>query len=162
MVYNSDWRSINKENPSVEEFLGGYNCGLLTHISGQHRARKSRIHSIRSLDNLAFEIWTRNMSSFCGWCSIVEWDECQLSKWVDTWHLVIIGTVISVVSEINPLEENQTEISMYYDHILYLIQPSTNFFNKVFITSFIMPYFSLLLHAPPLLAYAMYTSYFIF
>ena len=43
-------------------------------------------HSIRSSDNSTLEIWTRKMSCYCDSCSIVEWDECELSEWVDTWH----------------------------------------------------------------------------
>ena len=43
MVYNSDGRSINKENPRVNDFLGGDKFGVLTHISSQHSARILRI-----------------------------------------------------------------------------------------------------------------------
>ena len=78
-------------------------------------------HSIRSLDNSTLKIWTRNLSCFCGSCSITEWDECQLLEWVDTWHRVTLGTDMILVNEITPLEENQTEISMDYDHILDLV-----------------------------------------
>ena len=85
-------------------------------------------HSIRSSDNSTLEIWTRKMSCFCGSCSIVEWDECELSEWVDTWHRVTLGTDMCLVNEITPLEENETEISMDYDHISDLVQPGTNSF----------------------------------
>ena len=68
------------------------------------------------------------MSCFCGSCSIVEWDECQLSEWVDTWNQVTHGIDMSVVNEITPLEKNQTEISVDYDHISDLVQPGTNCF----------------------------------
>ena len=85
-------------------------------------------HSIRSSDNSTLEIWTRKMSCFCGSCSIAEWDECELSEWVDTWHRVTLGTDMSLVNEITPLEENETEISIDYDHILDLLQPGTNCF----------------------------------
>ena len=43
MVYNNDGRSVSKEKQCVEDFLGGHKCGLLTHISGQHGVRNSRI-----------------------------------------------------------------------------------------------------------------------
>ena len=43
-------------------------------------------HSTRRLDNSTLEIWTKNMSCFCGSCSIAEWDECELLEWVDIWH----------------------------------------------------------------------------
>jgi hypothetical protein len=33
-----------------------------------------------------------------------------------------------LVNEITPLEENETKISMDYDHILDLVQPGTNCF----------------------------------
>ena len=36
MVYNNDGRSINKEKPSAEDFMGGDKCELDTHISSQH------------------------------------------------------------------------------------------------------------------------------
>ena len=72
------------------------------------------------------------MSCFCGSCSIVEWDECELSEWVDTWHRVTLGTDMSLVNEITPLEENQTKISMGYDHISYRVKPGTNCFIKGF------------------------------
>ena len=52
MVYNSDGISINKENPSVEEFLGDDKCGQLTHISDQHSARNSRISFNEKLKQL--------------------------------------------------------------------------------------------------------------
>ena len=68
------------------------------------------------------------LSCFCGSCSIVEWDECELSERVDTWHRVTLGTDMSLVNEITPLEENETEISMDYDHISDLVQPGTNWF----------------------------------
>ena len=85
-------------------------------------------HSIRSSYNSALEIWTRKMSCFCGSCSIVEWDECELSEWVDTWNRVKLGTDMSLVNEITPLEENETRIFMDYDHISDLVKPGTNFF----------------------------------
>ena len=68
------------------------------------------------------------MSFFCGSCSIVEWDECQLLEWVDTWHRVTLGIDLSVVNEIIHLEANQAKIFMDYDHISDLVQPCTNFF----------------------------------
>ena len=85
-------------------------------------------HSIRSSENSSLEIWTRKMSCFCGSCSIFEWDECELSEWVDTWHRVTLGTDMSLVIEITTLEDNETEISIDYDHISNLVQPGTNCF----------------------------------
>ena len=85
-------------------------------------------HSIRSSDNSSIEIWTRKMSCFCGSCSIVEWDECELLEWVDIWHRVALGTNMSLVNEITLLEENETKISMDYDHISDLVQLGTNYF----------------------------------
>jgi len=69
-------------------------------------------YSFRSLDNSTVQIWTRNMSCFCGSCSTVEWDECQFSEWVDTWDQVTLNIDTHVVNEIKPLEEHQTKISI--------------------------------------------------
>ena len=52
MVYKSDGRSIKKEKKSSENFLGGDKCGLVTHISGQHNARKSRMSFNQKLRKL--------------------------------------------------------------------------------------------------------------
>ena len=41
---------------------------------------------------------------------------------------LIHGTDMSLVNEITPLQENETEISMDYDHISNLVQLGTNFF----------------------------------
>lgn len=57
------------------------------------------------------------MTCFCGSCSISEWDECQFSKWVDTWDRVTLGIYMCVFNEITPLEDDKTKISIDYDHI---------------------------------------------
>ena len=43
LVYNSDGRSLDKEKQSVQDFLLGYKCGSITHISGQHNAWNLRV-----------------------------------------------------------------------------------------------------------------------
>ena len=68
------------------------------------------------------------MSCFCGSCTITEWDECELLEWVDTWHRFTLGINMSLVNEITLLEENETEISIDYDHISDLVKPGTNCF----------------------------------
>ena len=40
----------------------------------------------------------------------------------------MLGSDMSMVNEITPLEENQTKISTDYDHISDLVQPGTNCF----------------------------------
>ena len=52
MVYNSDGRTINKENPSVDNFLEGDKCGLLTQILGQHSSWNSMISFNQKLRQL--------------------------------------------------------------------------------------------------------------
>jgi len=48
-------------------------------------------------------------------------DELQFSEWVDMLGRVTLGIDTRVVNEITPLEEDQTKISTYYDHIYNLV-----------------------------------------
>ena len=84
-----------------------------------------QFHSIRSSDNSAVQIWTRLKACFYSSCSIDEWDDCEYTNTVDTWDRVTLGTSFNRVSEIDHLEDDQTHISTYYDHISDLIQIGT-------------------------------------
>lgn len=44
----------------------------------------------------------------------------------------MLGSDMSMVNEINPLEEDQIEICIYYDYISDLVQVGTNMLNKGF------------------------------
>ena len=59
---------------------------------------------------------------FCSSCSIGEWDDCEYTDIVDTWDGVTLGTDFNGVNEIDHLEDDQTLISIDYDHISDLIQ----------------------------------------
>ena len=48
---------------------------------------------------------------------------------VDTWDRVTLGTDFKGVNEIDHLEDDQTHISIDYDHILDLIEAGTK--NKL-------------------------------
>ena len=73
----------------------------VTNVDWSHTYRVNTVygtqisHSIRSLDNSSLQIWKRNMSCFCASCNIVEWYECQFSKWVDRWNQVMLGSNMS-------------------------------------------------------------------
>ena len=62
---------------------------------------------------------------FCSSCSIDEWDDCEYTDTVDTWDQVTLVTDFKGVDEIDHLEDDQTYISIDYDHISDLIQVST-------------------------------------
>ena len=62
---------------------------------------------------------------FCSSCSIGEWDDCEDMDTIDTWDRVTLGTNFNGVNEIDHLEDNQTHISIDYDHISDLIQAGT-------------------------------------
>ena len=96
-----------------------------THI-GSTQCKELKDFIQLEAQQLNLEIWTRKMSCFCRSCSIAEQDECELLEWVDTWHRVTLGTDMSLVNEITPLEENENEISMDYDQISDLIQLGIN------------------------------------
>lgn len=85
LVYNSDGRTIKKEKPSVEDFLGGDKCGPITHILGQHSTWNLSIPFNENLRQLVPPNMDKKYVVFFASCSIVEWHECQFSEWIDTW-----------------------------------------------------------------------------
>ena len=87
--------------------------------------RTQQFHSIRSLDNSALQIWTRLKAFFYNSCSINEWDDCEYTDIVDTLDRVTLGTDFIPVNEMDHLEDDQTNISTNYDHILDVIQAGT-------------------------------------
>ena len=84
-----------------------------------------QFHSIIISDNSSLQIWTRLKACFCGSYSIDEWDDCEYTYMVDTWDRVTLGTDLKGDNEIYHLEDDQTYIYTYYDHILDLIQVGT-------------------------------------
>ena len=84
-----------------------------------------QFHSIRSLYNASLQIWTRLKACFCGSYSIDEWDDCEYTYTIDTWDQVTLGTDLKGDNKIDHLEDDQTYISIEYDHILDLRQVGT-------------------------------------
>ena len=70
---------------------------------------------------MALQIWTRLNACFC----INEWDDCEYTYTIYTWDRVTLGTDFKEVNKIDHLEDDQTHISTYYDHISDLIQAGT-------------------------------------
>ena len=62
---------------------------------------------------------------FCSYYSIDEWNDYEYKDIVDTWDQVTLETDFNGVNEIDHLEDDQTHISTYYDHILDIIQAGT-------------------------------------
>ena len=65
-----------------------------------------QFHSIRSLDNLDLQIWTRLKAYFCSSFSIDEWDDCEYTYTIDTWDRVTLGNNFKRVNEIGHLEDD--------------------------------------------------------
>ena len=90
-----------------------------------------RLHLVRTLDNAIFEIWTRKLSCFCTPCSTNEWEDCESTEWVNGWVCVSLPISPRIRLELSHLEEDESDISLDYDHISYLVQPSS--FNILWI-----------------------------
>ena len=74
---------------------------------------------------MALQFWTRLKAFFCNSYSIDEWDACEYTYTVDTWDRGTLGTDLKGDNEIDPVEHDQTCISIDYDHISDLIQAGT-------------------------------------
>ena len=83
------------------------------------------LHSVRTSDNVIFEIWTRKLSCFCTPWSSNEWEDCESVEWVDGWVRVSLPIGPRIGLELSQLEEDKFAISLDYDHILDLVQPSS-------------------------------------
>ena len=81
-------------------------------------------HSIRSFDNPIFEIWTRKFVCFFLPCCNRDSDGCELLDWVDGWDRISLPLDQRAIVELAPLEEDQSSISIYFDHVSDPIQPS--------------------------------------
>ena len=95
-------------------------------IKGTHR-----LHSVRTSDNAIFEIWTIKLSCFCTPCSTNEWEDCESIQWVDGWVRVSLPIGPRIGLELAQLEEDESAISLDYDHISNLVQPGS--FNILWI-----------------------------
>lgn len=82
-----------------------------------------RLHSIRTLDNAIFEIWTGKLSCFCTPCNNNEWEDYESVEWVDGWIHVSLPIGPHIGLELSQLEEDEPAISSNYDHISDLVQP---------------------------------------
>ena len=82
-------------------------------------------HSVRMSDNAIVEMWTRKISCFCNPCSSGEWDNYESTDWVNCWDDVSLPIGRKITAEFSQLEEGELSISHDYDHISYLIQPSS-------------------------------------
>jgi hypothetical protein len=61
----------------------------------------------------------RKLACFCGPCSSNEWDDCESIVWVDTWDRVSLPIDQRITVELSQLEEDQSSISVDYDHLSY-------------------------------------------
>jgi hypothetical protein len=63
----------------------------------------------------------RKLSCLCGPCSSNEWHDCESIERVDRWDHVSLPIGQYINMELSQLEEDQLNISTYYDHVSYLI-----------------------------------------
>ena len=90
-------------------------------------------HSVRSSDNPVFEIWTRKLSCFCPPCCDGDWDACESLDWVDGWDRISLPLDQRAIVELTPLEEDQSSISIDFDHVSDLVQPGMMNFLNIFL-----------------------------
>ena len=95
-------------------------------IKGTHQ-----LHPVRTSNNAPFEIWTRNISCFYAPCNSNEWEDCESAECVDGWAHVSLPIGPHMRSELSQLEEDESVISLDYDHIADLVQPGS--FNILWI-----------------------------
>ena len=57
-------------------------------------------------------------------CCDGDWDGCESLDWVDGWDRISLPLDQREVVELTPLEEDQSFIFIYFDHVLDLVQPS--------------------------------------
>ena len=85
-----------------------------------------QLHSVRTSENAIFEIQTRKLSCFCTPCSTNEWEDCESAEWVDGWVRVSLPIGPRIGLELAQLEEDESAISLDYDHISDLVQPGSS------------------------------------
>ena len=90
-----------------------------------------RLHSFRTSDNAIFEIWTRKLSCFYTPFSSNGWEDCENTEWVDGWVRVSLPIGPNIRFELSQLEEDESAMSLDYDHISDLVQPGS--FNILWI-----------------------------
>ena len=122
MVYNNDGRSINKEKPCVEDFLGGQKCGSHTHIRSTQCKELKDFIQLEAQTTRPLKYGQEKCHAFVDHVTLLN------GMSVNYQSELIHGTDMSLVNEITHLEENQTKISIYYDHISDLVQAGTNLF----------------------------------
>ena len=90
-------------------------------------------HSVRSSDNPVFEIWTIKLSCFSLPCCDGDWDVCESLDWVDGWDRISLPLDQRVIVELTPLEEDQSSISIDFDHVSDLVQLGMMHFLNIFL-----------------------------
>ena len=91
-----------------------------------------------ALNNPVFEIWTRKLACFFPPCCDGDWDVCESLDYVDEWDHISLPLDQRAIVELNPLEEDQSSISIYFDHVLDLLQPGMMHFLNIFLFIYVV------------------------
>jgi hypothetical protein len=67
----------------------------------------------------------RKLSHLYGPCSSNEWDDYESTNWVVRWDCVSLSIGQCITMESSQLEEDQSNISIDYDHVSYLVLPGS-------------------------------------
>ena len=78
------------------------------------------------------KFWTRKLSCFCPPCCDGDWDVCESLNWVDGWDRISLPLDQHAIVELTPLEEDQSSISIDFDHVSDLVQPGMMHFLNIF------------------------------
>ena len=95
-------------------------------------------HSVQSFDNPVFEIWTRKLTCFFLLCCDGDWDGCESLDWVDGWDRISLPLDQHAIVELTPLEEDQSSISIDFDHVSDLVQPGMMHFLNIFLFIYVV------------------------
>ena len=90
-------------------------------------------HLVQSSDNPVFEIWTKKLACFCPPCCDGDSDVCESLDWVDGRDHISLPLYLCAIVELNLLEEDQSSISIDFDHVLDLVQPGMMHFLNIFL-----------------------------
>ena len=63
---------------------------------------------------------------------------CESLDWVDGWDRVSLPLDQCAIVELNPLEEDQSSISIYFDHVSDLVQHGMMHFLNIFLFIYVV------------------------
>ena len=75
----------------------------------------------------------KNSLVFCPPCCDGDWDVCESLDWVDGWDCISLPLDQCAIVELTSLEEDQSSISIDFDHVSDLVQPGMMHFLNIFL-----------------------------